>query len=196
MAVAPVERAASGGSPRGRRRAPSSSDAGSRSRKFGATAPATSPTRVGDVLRAGPATAAPDESATGAWERMRELGVEHLVVLHQGEVVGVLSAHHLSGPFGGVHRRMGRRVADLMTTDVVTVSPSTDLRRAARLMRSRRVGCLPVVARGRLVGALTTADLLALLERLLRLLKEARRPAGPSRASRAPAPRRRGRQRA
>ena len=58
---------------------------------------------------------------------------------------------------------MGRKVGDLMRPDARTSTPGTSVSRAARLMRQYRVGCLPIVTRGRLAGLVTTWDLLRLL---------------------------------
>ena len=53
------------------------------------------------------------------------------------------------------------RVVDLMTTDVIRVSPDTRIKEAARLMFRHRVSGLPVVdADGRLSGIITEADFL------------------------------------
>ena len=52
------------------------------------------------------------------------------------------------------------RAQDIMTTDVVTVSPDTDVRAIARLMIERRISGLPVVGpAGHLIGILTDGDL-------------------------------------
>ena len=123
--------------------------------------------KLREILDEHPVTASPDESAGVAWERMRAKQVAHLLVMKDGRVVGLLSRHDLGGPAGGTHRRMGRRVADLMRRDVVTATPETSVRRAAMLMRKHGIGCLPVVARDRLVGVIEVAQLLALLEKKL-----------------------------
>ncbi len=123
--------------------------------------------KVQEIMHREPPTAAPGESAASAWDRMHGERIDHLVVVTDGRVVGLVSRQDLSGPSGGAHRRMGRRVADLMRHEVPTISPGTDLRRAAAQMRRHRVGCLPVVERGRLVGVITVSDLLTLLEREL-----------------------------
>jgi len=53
------------------------------------------------------------------------------------------------------------RVADFMTTEVVTVTPDTPVLAAARLMLERKISGLPVVdAAGRAVGIVTEHDLL------------------------------------
>jgi CBS domain-containing protein len=122
---------------------------------------------VGDILDPEPPVAAPDETAPAAWDRMHAQRTDHLIVVREGRVVGVVSRHDLGGPSGGSHRRMGRSVADLMHKDVVTVSPSSSVRHAASLMRHHGIGCLPVVDRDRLVGMVTVSRLLELLEQQL-----------------------------
>lgn len=55
---------------------------------------------------------------------------------------------------------------DIMTTDVVTLSPETEIPKAARLMLDRRINGLPVVRDGKLVGILCQSDLVAQQKRL------------------------------
>jgi CBS domain-containing protein len=52
-----------------------------------------------------------------------------------------------------------------MTERVVTVPPTTPIRKAANLMRGRSIGCLVVSNRGRVAGIVTVSDLLTLLGR-------------------------------
>lgn len=61
-----------------------------------------------------------------------------------------------------------RRVAEVMTTDVVTVLPEEPLENAVRLMEQRRIKRLPVIEDGRLVGIVSRADLVRALLRLLK----------------------------
>jgi CBS domain-containing protein len=124
--------------------------------------------KVADILDDRPATGSPNEGASAAWERLKALGKQHLVVVQGPEVVGVLSMHDLSGPSGGAHRRMGRRVGDLMRRGVRSVTPATNVRTAASRMRREAIGCLPVVGpKHKLVGVVTVAQLLSLLEKKL-----------------------------
>jgi acetoin utilization protein AcuB len=121
--------------------------------------------RVRDVMRTDVATGARGETATQAWTRMRARGVDDMVVVEDDEVVGTLDARDLSGPTGGTHRRMGRTVGDLMHGDPALATPRTTIARAAALMRKRKVACLPVVERGKLVGLVTTHEMLGVLSR-------------------------------
>lgn len=63
----------------------------------------------------------------------------------------------------------GDRVRDLMTRRVTVIEPHMNLRAAARLMRRERVGALPVIELGRLIGILTDRDI------VLRAVTEDRR---------------------
>ena len=57
------------------------------------------------------------------------------------------------------------RVKDAMTWRIVTTHPEAPLGHAALIMSERRVGSLPVVAEGRLVGMLTERDVLRAVAR-------------------------------
>ena len=54
------------------------------------------------------------------------------------------------------------RVKDIMTADVISVSPETEIVHAARIMIEKRINGLPVVdGKGRVVGILCQSDLVA-----------------------------------
>jgi acetoin utilization protein AcuB len=58
-------------------------------------------------------------------------------------------------------------VAEVMTKDVITVTEDTPVEDAARIMTDRKIGSLPVVRDGRLVGIITETDLFKLFLELL-----------------------------
>jgi CBS domain-containing protein len=93
---------------------------------------------------------------------MHAEGVRHAVVVRGRTIVGVVTDRDLGGLHGG-RARVGRVVADLMQPSPVTASPRTTVGEAVAIVRARRIGCLPVVEAGRLVGIVTRADLLARL---------------------------------
>lgn len=120
--------------------------------------------RVQDVMTEAVEKIAPGAAAEDAWQVMRLHGIHHLVVAEGARIVGVLSDRDAGGR-AGTSVRKGRTVADLMTERVVTVPPTTPIRKAANLMRGRSIGCLVVSNRGRVAGIVTVSDLLALLGR-------------------------------
>jgi acetoin utilization protein AcuB len=110
-------------------------------------------------IMSGPVTCIePSATADAAWNEMRLRSTHHLVVTHGSEIVGVISSRDLTD-------RRNRLVAELMSRDVVTVDPTTTVHKAANLLRGRYIGCLPIVDKGKLVGIVTTSDLLELLGR-------------------------------
>jgi len=123
--------------------------------------------RVQDVMTRHVETIDRQENAQVAFDSMKLKGIRHLVVKNDSELVGVLSQRDLGVPDQYDYREK-HRVAELMTTHVVTASPDMSLKQAANLMRGRTIGCLPVVEEGhpgRLVGIVTVSDLLDLLGR-------------------------------
>ena len=105
---------------------------------------------------------------------MRDRGVRHLsVVGPAGQLLGVLTdrdVEHaafvpaLAEVLGWEPRWLkAPRVRDVMTWHAVITQPHVELRQAALLMFQRRIGSLPVVEDGRLVGLLTARSVLAAL---------------------------------
>ena len=120
--------------------------------------------RLQDIMSVGVVTVGPDQSAEAAWTEMRRHRIRHLVVVDDGRVVGLVSERDLGGRKGKAVRR-SRTVKEVMSTDVVSATPSTTLRQAANLMRGHTIGCLLVVDGEDLVGLVTTTDLLDQLGR-------------------------------
>jgi CBS domain-containing protein len=118
--------------------------------------------RVADVMTEGVHTVPPTMPAVDAWELMRQKRIRHLVVVASSGVIGILSDRDAGGRGGGSIRALST-VADLMTAPVVTIEPTATVRKVANLMRGRTIGCIPVMAGKRLVGIVTTSDLVGLL---------------------------------
>ncbi len=60
----------------------------------------------------------------------------------------------------------------VMTRNPLTVTPATPLRDAAAILHEKRLGCLPVVEDGQLVGIITVTDMLGVLLRFLAAAQE------------------------
>jgi acetoin utilization protein AcuB len=131
-------------------------------------------TIVKRVMTENPLTASPDMPLREAVSRMRERKIRHLPVVEEGgRLVGMLTdrdvrhaalvpalAEHLTWE---LRRLKSLRVRDVMTWSVVTTHPDATLAQAGLTMFQRRIGSLPVVEDGRLVGILTETDVLAAL---------------------------------
>jgi predicted transcriptional regulator len=95
----------------------------------------------------------PEARVRDALAVAREHAIEHLLVTEADELTGVVCTCDL------VRAPSDARVASCMKTPVVCVEGTTSLADAAAIMRSRRVGCLPVTAGRLLVGIVTRVDL-------------------------------------
>jgi CBS domain-containing membrane protein len=107
-------------------------------------------------------------------ELMKLGGHRHVVVLgDDDELVGVISRRDIFhgalawslGQGAAAHEKTldTYPVKQVMESEVSTISPGARLREAAELMIERKIGCLPVVDGGELVGILTEGDFLSLV---------------------------------
>jgi acetoin utilization protein AcuB len=80
------------------------------------------------------------------------------VVDDDGQLVGIIVERDL---LVAAMRYLQSRVeiSDVMTRNVVSVGPDTDLNEVARMMLERKIGGLPVVDNGQLVGIITESDI-------------------------------------
>ena len=142
--------------------------------------------KVKEVMTRDPLTIDPEAPLGTAMDVMRRKRIRHLPVVDDaGRLLGIITdrdlrqatfapalAEHLSL---GAQRRLrgiGQALEDLrvehaMTWVVVTTDPEATIARAAVVMFERRIGSLPVVEDGKLVGILTERDLLLALAREL-----------------------------
>lgn len=118
-------------------------------------------------------TLEPETTAAEALALCRERRIRHLPVVEGGRLLGLVSDRDLrsAAPVLGDPNRteaLGRiRAGEVMSRDVVTVSPKDPIENAAREMYERRIGCLPVVDGSGLVGIVTSSDVMRALVRLV-----------------------------
>jgi CBS domain-containing membrane protein len=128
-------------------------------------------TRVRDLMSPVVKTLGRNDKLSIADEVMAAERIRHLPVLDEnGDLCGIVSQRDLFR--GALARALGYGdvarskilgalvVKEVMTTDVVVTAPDTPAAAAARTMLERKIGCLPVVDGGRLVGIVTESDFL------------------------------------
>jgi acetoin utilization protein AcuB len=102
------------------------------------------------------------DSISLATQTMLWTGVRHLPVVQQGDLVGVLSERDvLRFRTSGIASPLTRPVAEAMTAPARVAHPEDAITAAIERVYNERVGCLPVMDRGALVGIVTRTDLLA-----------------------------------
>ncbi len=112
-----------------------------------------------------------EDSMKTAMDILKDREIRHLPVLRGGDkLVGILSETDIKqaspSPATALEIREVYylldkvKVKQIMTRRPYTVSPDAPIENAALLMREKKIGCLPVVEKGRLVGILTETDIL------------------------------------
>jgi acetoin utilization protein AcuB len=118
---------------------------------------------VRDIMRHPPITVSADTALTEAYRTMQENDIRHLPVSDGHALVGVVTDRDLrlaTSTLAPTPLALGRPVSDVMSRHPDTADPGDPVEDAARTMRQKKIGCLPVVEEGRLVGIITGIDLL------------------------------------
>lgn len=119
-------------------------------------------------------TVKPLDSIQHARDLMIDHRVNQLPVVAKGKLVGIITDRDLRDAFPSVFSmaERGKRRSSLpddpehisvqmvMTPDVLTLSPQDSMEDAARLMRRERIGAIPILEDGKLVGILARSDIL------------------------------------
>ena len=106
-----------------------------------------------------PATVAPELSVAEAAQIMRARGISCVLAVEGGALAGILTARDLTNRVVAEARPVDTPVAEVMTRAPFALAPEDLGMDAVLAMSERRIGHLPVVSRGRLVGVVTQTDL-------------------------------------
>lgn len=139
---------------------------------------------VRDIMQHDVACARPETRLDEVLRLLQRRGVRHVPVLHDEALVGIISdrdmksvlPQFIGSPFEAGDGRTPRLTAgDIMTKHVLTVDPMALVEDAARVMVEQRIGAMPVIREGRLVGILTETDVLLLFVRAMGILEPSSR---------------------
>lgn len=116
-----------------------------------------------------PITVTPDTTIATALEIMREKNINRIPVVKDGKLVGIITERKLmevspssatSLSIFEINYLLAKtKVEQVMTKKVVTVAPDDLLEIAALKMRDNKVGGLPVVENGKVVGIITESNI-------------------------------------
>ena len=113
------------------------------------------------LLRKGSAvyTIPPQATVLEALKRLAQHDIGALLVMEGEKLLGIFSERDYARKLVLLGRfSKDTRVEEVMTQEVVTVRPETDLAEAMRLMTEHRVRHLPVVEGGKVVGVISIGD--------------------------------------
>jgi len=135
--------------------------------------------RIRDLMERDVVTLRASDKLDLADDIMRLGRIRHLPVMTGDAVVGVLSQRDLFRAAISSMLQLGRAaeqqflgnvpVGAAMTPSPFTVGPDAHVRTAVHIMLEAKIGCLPVVEDGRLVGLISETDCLRYLEHTLEI---------------------------
>jgi CBS domain-containing protein len=131
---------------------------------------------VKEIMMGSPVTLRPEDTLDLANDIISLGRIRHIPVLDDGRLIGILTERDLMG--GAVPAIFGLKpksksallktyqIKDFMKKKVITIGPDTSIKDAARLMLQKKIGYVPVLSDGALVGLVTTTDILRYVEEL------------------------------
>ncbi len=132
---------------------------------------------IGQVMTRKVVTASPDDTIEKVFGTMLNKRIAHLPIVKKGRMVGIVSDRDLRKAL--ISRKGARlkkapfelKVADIMTSDVITADSDMSVVDAVNLMLRLGIGSLPVVKEGKIKGIVTKDDLLTVFVEMLRVIQ-------------------------
>ncbi|MDH3944628.1 MAG: CBS domain-containing protein [Anaerolineae bacterium] len=123
---------------------------------------------VKDWMSDQPVTIPPETTVPEAYQVLKDNNVRRLPVIDGSKLVGIVTRGDVreAGPSDATSLSIYElnyllaklSVGEIMTKDPITVTPETSLHEVAKIMLESKIGGLPVVADGKVVGIITESD--------------------------------------
>ena len=131
---------------------------------------------VREIMMGSPVTLKPEDTLDLANDVISLGRIRHIPVVDDGRLVGIITERDLMGAaaiqiFGLKQKNKSAllksvSIKEVMKKRVVTAAPDTPIKDVAHLMADKKIGCVPVVSAGTVVGLVTTTDILRYVESL------------------------------
>ncbi|MBW2020312.1 MAG: CBS domain-containing protein [Deltaproteobacteria bacterium] len=129
---------------------------------------------VGRIMRKDLVTVTPDTSLVKAKDIIAEKLIEHLLVIDKGDkLVGIVSDRDIKQAWASPATALSAHelnyllkqltVETIMAKKIITINPGTTIERAGHIMQENRISSLPVMENEKLVGIITTTDVMDVL---------------------------------
>ena len=127
---------------------------------------------VSEIMSSHPITVEASEPIGRVMKKLAEADVRHLLVVDDGALVGIVSDRDLRSLAPSalmelehpreIRKRLEQPISSVMSSDVVSVDPETEVAEVVDIMLEQKVGAVPVVdpATDELVGIVSYMDVL------------------------------------
>lgn len=137
---------------------------------------------VAEIMTREPYTLGPDDTLATARQLLAEHHIRHIpIVSADGSLLGLVSQRDVlaAGDTSVLNREGGSShenyvaLSSIMSSPVQSVDESASLRGTAMHLQKHKVGCVPVLRKGKLVGIITDSDFVAIAINLMEQLEAA-----------------------
>jgi len=115
----------------------------------------------------------PKDTVESAIQIMQQHSIRHLPVVEDNRLVGLVTESSLRPYLSPEKLKLPLR--EVMIINPITIDPEADIDEAARLIYKYKIGGLPVISEGKLVGIITISDILEAFIELMGILKASSR---------------------
>lgn len=133
---------------------------------------------VGRIMRKELVTIPPDTTLRKAKDIIEEKRINHLLVVNEdGNLTGIVSDRDVKQSWASPATTLSVHelnyllnqltVENIMAKKIITISPGTTIERAAKIMQDNRINALPVIESDKLVGIITSTDVMGVLLRAI-----------------------------
>jgi CBS domain-containing protein len=129
-----------------------------------------------EIMMGSPVTLKPDDTLDLANDVISLGRIRHIPVVDDGRLVGIITERDLIGAaatqiFGLKQKNKSAllktvKIKEVMKKRIISAAPDTPIKEIAHMMAEKKIGCVPIVSAGALVGLVTTTDILRYVESL------------------------------
>lgn len=129
--------------------------------------------QVKEIMNTDVKTTVPEATVQEAAKKMDEFKIGSLIVVTKGKLAGIITERDLLSKVVAEAKDSSKiEVSDVMTKEVIMISPEIEVEEASEVMMEKKVKKLPVIENDNLVGIVTATDIVTAQPKLMEQLSE------------------------
>ena len=116
-------------------------------------------TFVNQVMSKNILTAEKSTSLQDAAQEMKRLGVGCVIVTKESKPIGIITERDFVTKVAADGRPLFTEISEVMSAPLITIEPEETIWEASEIMKEKLIHKLPVIEDGRIVGVITTSDI-------------------------------------
>lgn len=117
---------------------------------------------VADVMKKSVISIDSSMTVLDAAKMMDDASIGAIVVIENGIAIGIITERDITRRIVAKGKPLTTNVKDAMSSPLIVINPDDSVWEAAQLMKTRKIHRLPAVKDNRLVGIITTSDMVRL----------------------------------